>query len=142
MNYSAAILILLAQFFVAPAFAKTPYDGTWEVAVVTKAGTCESLARYRLTVQDGKVFGPGDVSGRVTNDGYVRVSIGGSQGEEAALGKVIGPSFAAHEMPDVVSRLIEVYLERRHEDELFIDTVRRIGVDPFKERVYAEAHQA
>jgi len=35
-----------------------------------------------------------------------------------------------------------VYLERRHEDELFIDTVRRIGVDPFKERVYAEAHQA
>ena len=78
MKYSAALLILLAQFFVVPAFAKTPYDGTWEVAVVTKAGTCESQARYRLTVQDGRVFGPGDVSGRVTNDGYVRVSIGGS----------------------------------------------------------------
>ena len=43
-------------------------------------------------------------------------------------------------MPDVVARLIEVYIERRHEDERFIDTVRRLGVDPFKERVYATAH--
>ena len=53
---------------------------------------------------------------------------------------MIGPSFAAHEMPDVVARLIEVYLYRRHEDERFVDTVRRIGLDPFKERVYAAAH--
>ena len=73
---------------------------------------------------------------------WYQVSIGGAQGEEAALGKVIGPSFAAHEMPDVVARLIEVYIHRRHEDEVFIDTVHRIGIDPFKERVYAEAHQA
>ena len=73
---------------------------------------------------------------------WYQVSIGGSQGHEAALGKVIGPSFAAHEMPDVVSRLIDVFIERRHDDELFSDTVRRIGIDPFKERVYAEAHQA
>ncbi|HZQ61360.1 MAG TPA: nitrite/sulfite reductase [Casimicrobiaceae bacterium] len=73
---------------------------------------------------------------------WYQVSIGGAQGEEAALGKVIGPSFAAHEMPDVIARIIEVYIERRHEDELFIDTVRRIGIEPFKERLYAEAHQA
>src|SRR5581483_8128225 len=73
---------------------------------------------------------------------WYQVSIGGAQGEEAALGKVIGPSFAAHEMPDVIARLIEVYIERRHEDEIFIDTVRRIGIEPFKERLYAEAHQA
>ncbi len=72
---------------------------------------------------------------------WYQVSIGGSQGEEAALGKVIGPSFAAHEMPDVVARLIEVFVERRHEDESFLDAVRRLGLDPFKERVYAEAHQ-
>src|SRR4051794_41895698 len=78
MKHSAAFLILLAQFFVVPAFAKTPYDGTWEVAVVTKAGSCESQARYRLTVQDGKDFGPGDVSGRVKNAGHVRASLGGS----------------------------------------------------------------
>ena len=64
----------------------------------------------------------------------------GDQGEAASLGKVIGPSFAAQEMPDVVSRLIDVYVESRHEDERFIDTVRRLGIEPFKERVYAAAH--
>jgi len=71
---------------------------------------------------------------------WYQVSIGGAQGEAASLGKVIGPSFAANEMPDVVARLIEVYVERRHEDEQFIDTVRRLGLEPFKERVYAAAH--
>jgi sulfite reductase (NADPH) hemoprotein beta-component len=71
---------------------------------------------------------------------WYQVSIGGQQGEHASLGKVIGPSFAAHEMPDVVSKLIDVYLERREDDEPFIDVVRRVGVDPFKERVYATAH--
>jgi len=73
-------------------------------------------------------------------DEWYQVSIGGAQGEGASLGKVIGPSFAAEEMPDVVARLIEVYIRRRHEDELFIDTVRRLGIEPFKERVYAAAH--
>jgi len=73
-------------------------------------------------------------------DEWYQVSIGGAQGEGASLGKVIGPSFAAQEMPDVVARLIEVYIRRRHEDELFIDTVRRLGIEPFKERVYAAAH--
>jgi sulfite reductase (NADPH) hemoprotein beta-component len=71
---------------------------------------------------------------------WYQVSIGGSQGDDAALGKVIGPSFAAAEMPDVVSRLIDVYLSRRHADERFVDTVARIGLEPFKEGVYATAH--
>jgi sulfite reductase (NADPH) hemoprotein beta-component len=71
---------------------------------------------------------------------WYQVTIGGTQGERAALGKVIGPSFAADDMPDVVSRLIETYLEIRHEDERFVDTVQRVGIDPFKERVYATAH--
>ena len=68
---------------------------------------------------------------------WYQVTIGGEQGNQAALGKVIGPSFAAAEMPDVVTRLIETYLAQRHEDERFIDTVRRIGVEPFKTHVYA-----
>ena len=68
---------------------------------------------------------------------WYQVSIGGRQGRHAALGDVIGPSFAAAQMPDVVARLIETYLELRHEDELFVDTVHRLGVAPFKERVYA-----
>ena len=71
---------------------------------------------------------------------WYQVSIGGAQGEHASLGKVIGPSFAAREMPDVVARLIDTYIERREGDEPFIDTVRRIGIEPFKERVYAAAH--
>jgi sulfite reductase (NADPH) hemoprotein beta-component len=71
---------------------------------------------------------------------WYQVSIGGAQGEHASLGKVIGPSFAAREMPDVVAKLIDTYIERRHADEPFIDTVRRIGIEPFKERVYAAAH--
>ena len=71
---------------------------------------------------------------------WYQVSIGGDQGEHASLGKVIGPSFAASEMPEVITRLIDVYVERRHEDERFLDTVRRVGIEPFKERVYAAAH--
>src|SRR5713101_3944179 len=71
---------------------------------------------------------------------WYQIEVGGDQGMKASLGKVIGPSFAAKEMPDVVERLVDVYVERRHEDERFIDTVRRLGIDPFKERVYASAH--
>jgi sulfite reductase (NADPH) hemoprotein beta-component len=53
---------------------------------------------------------------------------------------VIGPSFAAHEMTDVIARLLDAYVDHRHDDERFVDTVRRLGIDPFKERVYAAAH--
>jgi len=71
---------------------------------------------------------------------WYQVSVGGAQGNDASLGKVIGPSFAAAEMPDVIARLVDIYVERRQPDEHFIDTVRRIGVEPFKERVYAATH--
>jgi len=71
---------------------------------------------------------------------WYQVSLGGAQGNDASLGKVVGPSFAAAEVPDVVVRLIDVYVENRHADERFIDTVRRIGLAPFKERVYAATH--
>jgi sulfite reductase (NADPH) hemoprotein beta-component len=71
---------------------------------------------------------------------WYQISLGGAQGLGASLGKVIGPSFAAADVPDVIERIIETFVQHRHSDELFIDTVRRIGLDPFKERVYAEAH--
>jgi sulfite reductase (NADPH) hemoprotein beta-component len=71
---------------------------------------------------------------------WYQITIGGSQ-SPAALGKVIGPSFAQHEVPWVVERLIEVYLAARDSDaERFVDTVHRIGIEPFKEHVYAHAH--
>jgi sulfite reductase (NADPH) hemoprotein beta-component len=68
---------------------------------------------------------------------WYQVSIGGSQGMTASLGKVIGPSFAQDEMPDVIEKIIQVYIEQRHEDESFLDTSRRVGLEPFKARVYA-----
>ncbi len=67
---------------------------------------------------------------------FYQVTLGGRQGNDAKLGKVIGPSFSAEEMPDVVSKIIQVYVENRHADECFLDTFDRIGVDPFKNRVY------
>ena len=71
---------------------------------------------------------------------WYQISIGGAQGNDASLGKVIGPSFAAADVPDVVARLVDVYVDHRQDDERFIDTVRRLGLAPFKERVYATAH--
>jgi len=67
---------------------------------------------------------------------WYQVYIGGKQGNDAALGQVIGPSFAAADMPDVVAALIDTYIEHRHADERFVDTVERLGIAPFKERVY------
>jgi sulfite reductase (NADPH) hemoprotein beta-component len=67
---------------------------------------------------------------------FYQVTLGGRQGNAAKLGKVIGPSFSAGEMPEVVDKIIKVYLENRHADERFLDTFDRIGIDPFKNRVY------
>ncbi|HET7548773.1 MAG TPA: nitrite/sulfite reductase [Usitatibacter sp.] len=67
---------------------------------------------------------------------WYQVTIGGRQGREAALGHVIGPSFAAAQMPEVVEKLIATYLEHRVDAERFVDTVERIGIAPFKTRVY------
>lgn len=85
----------------------------------------------------------------VDKDGeeWYQISIGGNQGltrpgAPAALGKVIGPSFARAEIPDVIEKLIGTYLERRDsEEERFIDVVWRTGIEPFKERVYDGRHQ-
>jgi len=73
---------------------------------------------------------------------FYQISIGGAQGNDASLGKVLGPSVSQDDVPDVVEKLIDVYLAHRDsEAERFIDVVRRIGIDPFKEHVYG-AHQA
>ena len=69
---------------------------------------------------------------------WYQVSIGGTQGNGTTLGKVIGPSFAQDEVVGVIETLLETYVELRHEDERFIDTVQRVGTEPFKERVYAD----
>ena len=68
---------------------------------------------------------------------WYQITLGGAQGNAAAIGQVIGRSFAAADVADVVEKLIETYLARRHADETFNDTVRRIGLEPFRASVYA-----
>ena len=71
---------------------------------------------------------------------FYQVSLGGNAARGASLGKILGPSFAQDDMADVIEKLIAVYVEQRTEEERFIDTYQRIGIDPFKERVYAANH--
>ncbi|MFZ6687157.1 nitrite/sulfite reductase [Undibacterium sp. SXout11W] len=74
----------------------------------------------------------------VDKDGseWYQVSIGGAQGNQAAIGKIIGPSFSAGQMPEVIDRIIQVYIRERLENERFIDTTQRLGITPFKDFVY------
>ena len=70
---------------------------------------------------------------------FYQVSLGGHSGADASLGKIIGPSFARDDVPEVVEQILDVYVNRRIEEEPFLDCFRRIGIKPFKERVYAGA---
>ncbi len=71
---------------------------------------------------------------------WYQISIGGAQGYNASLGKVIGPSFARADVPDVVEKLITYYLEHRDApEERFIDVVQRLGIEPFKRHIYGDS---
>ena len=82
---------------------------------------------------------------------WYQISIGGHSGRAlgdkatapaTALGAVIGPSFAAADVPDVIEKLVHTYVENRFDDEYFVDTVNRIGIEPFKGNVYRNAGHA
>ncbi|WP_426111171.1 nitrite/sulfite reductase [Massilia sp. PWRC2] len=75
----------------------------------------------------------------VDKDGseFYQVSIGGAQGNAPAIGKIIGPSFSSGQMPEVIDRLLQVYVRERFEGERFAETAQRLGIAPFKEFVYA-----
>jgi sulfite reductase (NADPH) hemoprotein beta-component len=77
----------------------------------------------------------------VDKDGeeWYQITLGGEQGNDASIGKVIGPSFYANEIPDVITNLINTYVEQRTGDESFIETYRRLGITPFKEAAYKKA---
>ena len=77
----------------------------------------------------------------VDKDGeeWYQITLGGEQGNDASIGKVIGPSFYADEIPDVITNLINTYVGQRHQEESFVETYRRIGVAPFKEAAYKDA---
>jgi sulfite reductase (NADPH) hemoprotein beta-component len=74
---------------------------------------------------------------------WYQVSLGGVQGPKAAIGRIIGPSFSRGEIPEVIARLVRTYVERRESvDERFIDTVQRLGIEPFKASVYGNADRS
>ena len=68
---------------------------------------------------------------------FYQISLGGYAGRNASLGQILGPSFAREDIPEIIARIIQVYLDLRQSQETFIETFRRTGMAPFKERVYA-----
>ena len=70
---------------------------------------------------------------------FYQVCLGGSAAREASIGKILGPSFKQQDMPDVVEKILATYLGLRAEQETFLETYQRVGIDPFKEAVYAKA---
>ena len=70
---------------------------------------------------------------------FYQVSLGGSQSKQASIGKILGPSFRQEDMPDIMDKILSTYLSLRNEEEAFLQTYQRVGIDPFKERVYAKA---
>jgi hypothetical protein len=87
--FCSFFLTAAATLVAAPASAQTPYDGLWNVTIVTKAGSCEPSKRSTLTVTDGKVSAAGaDVTGSIGREGLVRVSIGGAYANGQLSGNV------------------------------------------------------
>jgi sulfite reductase (NADPH) hemoprotein beta-component len=70
---------------------------------------------------------------------YYQLSLGGSGAEDAELAKILGPAVSGPAVPDAIETLVDTYLAQRQEGERFLDTVRRTGLQPFKEAVYAVA---
>lgn len=68
---------------------------------------------------------------------WYQIQVGGDPENQAALGKVLGPSVAKDQVANTLEKLLNVYLDKRNSEERFIDTYRRIGIKPFKESVYA-----
>ncbi|WP_151738292.1 nitrite/sulfite reductase [Acinetobacter junii] len=68
---------------------------------------------------------------------FYQITLGGNANHDVSIGDILGPSFAADAVPDVIEEILNTYLDLRTEGERFIDTYRRVGIQPFKERAYA-----
>ena len=71
---------------------------------------------------------------------FFQVSLGGSSKNNASLGKILGPAFSREEIATVMEKIFDVYLSNRVNNEGFIDTYNRLGIDPFKKSVYAKSN--
>lgn len=70
---------------------------------------------------------------------YYQVTLGGRGDSVSRIGEKLGPSFEADEVVNVLDKIVKLYVEQRAEGESFIDAYERLGIEPFKERVYASA---
>ncbi|ANE57211.1 nitrite/sulfite reductase [Methylomonas sp. DH-1] len=68
---------------------------------------------------------------------WYQITLGGSSENEAAIGERLGPAVAKDQITTVVTDILDVYVQQRLEDEAFLQTVKRVGLEPFRERVYA-----
>ncbi len=68
---------------------------------------------------------------------WYQLTLGGSSENEAAIGERLGPSIAKDQVTKAVTTILDVYIKQRLDDESFLDTVKRVGINPFKEQVYA-----
>jgi sulfite reductase (NADPH) hemoprotein beta-component len=73
---------------------------------------------------------------------YYQLQLGGSGAEDASIGDIMGPGFTAHDIGPAVERVIDTYLKLRAKDERFLDTYRRVGMEPFKNMAYLEQTHA
>jgi Sulfite reductase, beta subunit (hemoprotein) len=74
-------------------------------------------------------------------ESYYQIAIGGRQASPARIGRILRPAQALAEVPDAIENLIAAYLEwREYEDEPFVEVVERLGIEPFKEQLYATAY--
>ena len=69
---------------------------------------------------------------------FYQISLGGSSKNKASIGKIIGPAFSEQEIPEIIDKIINIYRASRNTGETFIETYNRIGLEPFKEYVYAK----
>jgi sulfite reductase (NADPH) hemoprotein beta-component len=69
---------------------------------------------------------------------YYQLQLGGSGAEDASIGDIMGPGFPIHEIAGAVERVVDYYLKARLDGERFLDTYRRIGMEPFKNVAYLE----
>ncbi|MES3006368.1 MAG: nitrite/sulfite reductase [Pseudomonadota bacterium] len=71
---------------------------------------------------------------------FYQISLGGSVENDTALGQIVGPSFAQEEVPDVIEKIINIYMKMRQPGERFLETFNRVGIEPFKDEVYAKVN--
>lgn len=68
---------------------------------------------------------------------WYQITLGGSSENQAAIGERLGPALAKNEVTKAITTILDVYIKQRREEESFLDTVKRVGISPFKEQVYA-----